>query len=308
MHAKRFRLFLWIYVCGGRFLKIALTLSKCKGKRVNVFSEDVWRCKWGLRCSDKRVSNITFLCETAILKVCLLSFISLVQLSVFFIWYFGNFIDKDHYLDSFETQMWSPKWDLMIKLGIVVFFKAPGLSSKHIQYGPVDPITHPLRSLIWGSDTDTMWSVFRNAQGLWAALREEEGVRERERKMGVVFCPNRPSWTDKPIASACFVNRGDSNGRTERQTFSRTRWGQRWMVGRSLASSGQRILLLISDPHWPIDWLWGISHQLNLGHIFLLQPWATGRALSAIMRKPLYGDGWTFKQARCLWQNCSSVS
>lgn len=35
------------------------------------------------------------------------------------------------------------------------------------------------------------------------------------------------------------------------------------MIERSLASSGQKVRLLISDPHRPIDWLWGISHQLN---------------------------------------------
>lgn len=102
------------------------------------------------------------------------------------------------------------------------------------------------------------------SHGLQAAQREEE------RRVGVVLCPNRPSWTDKLIASACFVNGGEFNGRTECQTFSRTRWGQRWMVERSLASSGQRVQLLISDPHWPIDWFWGISHQLNPGCSFLL--------------------------------------
>lgn len=56
------------------------------------------------------------------------------------------------------------------------------------------------------------------------------------------------------------------------------------MVGRSLASSGQRVQLLISAPHWPIDWLWGISHQLNPGCTFLLQPWPTGKSLLAFIK------------------------
>lgn len=50
--------------------------------------------------------------------------------------------------------MWNPiKFDLTMKLAIVLIFKTPGLSSKHIQYGPVDPITHLWRSLVWGPDT-----------------------------------------------------------------------------------------------------------------------------------------------------------
>lgn len=40
-----------------------------------------------------------------------------------------------------------------MKLAIVLPFKTAGLSSKHIQYGPVDPITHLWRSLVWGPDT-----------------------------------------------------------------------------------------------------------------------------------------------------------
>lgn len=58
---------------------------------------------------------------------------------------------------------------------------------------------------------------FAMGQGLRAAYG-------REREVGVVLCPNRPSWTDKLIAaSACFVTAGEFNGNTERQTFHSTR-------------------------------------------------------------------------------------
>lgn len=59
-----------------------------------------------------------------------------------------------------------------------------------------------------------------------------------------------------------------------------------WLRGHE-----RRVRLLISNPHWQIDWLWGISHQLNPGHHFLFHPWPTGDALSAFMYVPAYGDG-----------------
>lgn len=35
------------------------------------------------------------------------------------------------------------------------------------------------------------------------------------------------------------------------------------MIEGSLDSSDHEVQLLISDPLRPIDWLWGITHQLN---------------------------------------------
>lgn len=40
-----------------------------------------------------------------------------------------------------------------MKLAIVLPFKKPGWSSKHVERGPVDAITHLQRSLVWVSDT-----------------------------------------------------------------------------------------------------------------------------------------------------------
>lgn len=120
--------------------------------------------------------------------------------------------------------------------------------------------------------------------------------RGREKEVGVVLCPNRPIWMDKPIAaSAYFVKGGDFNGRSERQTLSGTTCGQRWMVERSQASSGQWVQFLISDPHWPINWLWGICHEVNPSCCFLIQPRLPGKVLSGSMYVPLYGDGWTYR-------------
>lgn len=184
-----------------------------------------------------------------------------------------------------------------------VVFKAFSIWASRSHYSSPEKFSLGSWHFDRGRRLGTMSSMsFALGRGLQAAQREEE------REVGVVLCPNGPSWTDKLIASACFDNRGEFNGRTERQTFSRTRWGQRWMVQRPQASSGQRVQLLISDPHWPIDWLWGISHQLNSGHSFLLQPWPTGKVLSAFMRVPLYGDGWTSRQICCQWQSYVSVS
>lgn len=38
-----------------------------------------------------------------------------------------------------------------MKLAIVYVSKSPELSFKHFQYGPVDPITHLWKSLVWDS-------------------------------------------------------------------------------------------------------------------------------------------------------------
>lgn len=97
-------------------------------------------------------------------------------------------------------------------------------SSKHIQRGPVDPITHLQGSLVWGPDTlkgaggsELSSTPLAMDQVLQAALK-----REREREVGVIICRNRPDRTDKPIASAGFVNEGEFDGRAERQAFSKT--------------------------------------------------------------------------------------
>lgn len=54
----------------------------------------------------------------------------------------------------------SPKFDLTMKLAIVWSFTTARMPSKHVQRGPVDPITHLWRSLVWGPDT------FKGAVGL----------------------------------------------------------------------------------------------------------------------------------------------
>lgn len=101
-------------------------------------------------------------------------------------------------------------------------------------------------------------------------------------------------------ASACFVSKRESNGGAESQKFCSKRWGQRWMVEGSETSADQKVQLLISNHLWQIDWLWGISHQVNPGHHFLLHPWPTGKELSAFMYVPTYGDGWMYSYVRLL--------
>lgn len=71
-----------------------------------------------------------------------------------------------------------------MKLAIVLSFKTPGLPSKHVQYGPVDPITHLWKSLVWGPDT------LKGAVGLvqcplcllrWPRVSKLHRERKRER-------------------------------------------------------------------------------------------------------------------------------
>lgn len=60
---------------------------------------------------------------------------------------------------------------------------------------------------------------------------------------------------------------------------------------RSWASSGPKPQCLISDPQWPIDWLWSISHWPSQAPCFHSLLRLMGGTLSTFMDAFPYGDG-----------------
>lgn len=114
------------------------------------------------------------------------------------------------------TLEFGPEFDLTIKLAIVLpflnprqVFKAYSIWASRSHYSSPEKFSLGPWHFQRTHRPGTMCSMFV-AMG-W-------GLQDAQRGVGVVFCP---SWTDKLITSACFVNGRQFNGRTDHRNIQR---------------------------------------------------------------------------------------